>query len=360
MRFSEKDELLRRTRGGLDVFKHYLGSKIGPGKKFKNPFYNDTKASCNLYYGKTTERYFLVDFGDSTMRGDCFWFVSQWERLDYHNEFETILRVIDQELCLNLFHDGIRLETHANPETFVNVDDVHDEHNKNGIVPFHYVQNSWMTDSERHYWESYGIRQEILDAYHVKSLNSFSSTRTDGQSYEIRADGSPFFGYFFGESKGLKIYRPGHQQRFLYAGELPHPYVFGLEQLPSNGDIMYITGGEKDVLSLSSHGFNAICLNSETAKIPDDLLTSLRGRFNNIVILYDTDETGRREAAARVGEIERLGYNNVHRVTLPLKGTKEEKDISDFFRLGHNSMELSELTESVIYGGRELYVGIHR
>ena len=73
-----------------------------------------------------------------------------------------------------------------------------------------------------------------------------------------------------------------------------------------------------------------------------------------------TDETGKREAAARVGEIESLGYSNVHRVTLPLKGTKEEKDISDFFRLGHDSKELSKLTESVIYGGRELYSGIHR
>ena len=125
-------------------------------------------------------------------------------------------------------------------------------------------------------------------------------------------------------------------------------------------DVVAKLTAEKDVLSLSSHGFNAICLNSETAKVPDDLLTSLRGRFNNIVILYDTDETGRREAAARVCEIERLGYCNVHRVILPLKGTKEEKDISDFFRLGHNSKELSKLTESVIYGGRELYSGIHR
>ena len=191
MRFSEKDELLRRTKGGLDVFKHYLGSEIGPGKKFKNPFYNDTKASCNLYYGKKTDRYFLVDFGDSTMRGDCFWFVSQWEHLDYHEEFETILRIIDQELSLNLFHDDIRMETHAKPETFVDIA-VHDEHNKNGIVPFHFIQNSGMTDSERHYWESYGIKQEILEAYNVRSLSSFSSTRTDGQPYEIKSDGSPF------------------------------------------------------------------------------------------------------------------------------------------------------------------------
>ena len=56
-------------------------------------------------YGKTCVRYFLVDFGDSGERGDCFWFVSKWENLDYHNDFEEILRVIDRELCLNLFKD---------------------------------------------------------------------------------------------------------------------------------------------------------------------------------------------------------------------------------------------------------------
>ena len=101
----EKDDILRATDGGLKVFQHYLGDKVVAGVKFKNPFYTDTIASCNLYYGKTCGRYFLVNFGDSGERGDCFWFVAKWENLDYHNDFEEILRVIDNELCLNIFKD---------------------------------------------------------------------------------------------------------------------------------------------------------------------------------------------------------------------------------------------------------------
>lgn len=55
----QKEEILDKTNGGLKVFQHYLGSKVAPGVKFKNPFYTDTKASCNLYYGKNVIGIFL-------------------------------------------------------------------------------------------------------------------------------------------------------------------------------------------------------------------------------------------------------------------------------------------------------------
>ena len=180
--------------------------------------------------------------------------------------------------------------------------------------------------------------------YNVKSLAYFSSVKKDGTPYDIKADEKPFIGYFFGGGEGVKIYRPGHYHRFVYAGKLPHPYVFGLDQL-KNGKTLYVTGGEKDVLSLASHGFHTVSLNSETAKVPQGLLQSLSGRFERLVFLYDTDETGLREASSRVEETRDLGYKNVAQVKLPLAGTKEEKDISDFFRLGHNACELDELTE---------------
>ena len=147
----------------------------------------------------------------------------------------------------------------------------------------------------------------------------------------------------------MKIYRPGHFHRFVYAGKLPHPYVFGLNQLSEHGETLYFTGGEKDVLSLSSHGFHTISLNSETAKVPQGLLQSLSGRFERLVFLYDTDETGLKEANSRVEETRNLGYKNVAQVKLPLAGTKQEKDISDFFRLGHQASELQELTEQEFY-----------
>ena len=70
-------------------------------------------------------------------------------------------------------------------------------------------------------------------------------------------------------------------------------YCFGLEQLPAKGDTLFITGGEKDVLSLAAHGFHAICFNSETVTIPPTLVYRLTFRFKHIVLLFDMDKTGR-------------------------------------------------------------------
>jgi DNA primase len=58
--------------------------------------------------------------------------------------------------------------------------------------------------------------------------------------------------------------------------------------------MVFITGGEKDVLTLVSHGFSAVCFNSETAEISTDILDMLAMRFKHIFILYDMDDTGRK------------------------------------------------------------------
>jgi hypothetical protein len=89
----------------------------------------------------------------------------------------------------------------------------------------------------------------------------------------------------------VKIYRPFSEIRFLYGGLLPENYCFGLEQLPAKGDTLFITGGEKDVLSLVSHGFHVICFNSETSNIPQHIIKKLSYHFKHVVLLYDTDKT---------------------------------------------------------------------
>ena len=97
-------------------------------------------------------------------------------------------------------------------------------------------------------------------------------------------------------------------------------------------------------MSLAAHGFHAICLNSETAKLPDSLMQQLAGRFRTIVILYDMDATGQSESKKRVQEY--TGKYSVRRVLLPLSGEKSEKDISDFFRLGHTAEQLATILNS--------------
>ena len=70
-----------------------------------------------------------------------------------------------------------------------------------------------------------------------------------------------------------------------------------------SGDMLFITGGEKDVLSLYAHGFHAICFNSETAQIPENIIESLQFRFRHIILLYDTDETGKRESERQAEQL---------------------------------------------------------
>ena len=102
---------------------------------------------------------------------------------------------------------------------------------------------------------------------------------------------------------------------FLYGGSFGENYCFGLEQLPAKGDTLFITGGEKDVLSLAAHGFHVICFNSETVMIPSTLVYRLTFRFKHIVLLFDMDKTGR-ESSSRQERL--LGEFGVKRLSLPL------------------------------------------
>ena len=100
----------------------------------------------------------------------------------------------------------------------------------------------------------------------------------------------------------------------------------------SKGDLLFLTGGEKDVLTLAAHGFHAICFNSETSVIPAKTVRKLVYRFKHIVLLYDTDKTGLECSEKHRAQLSEYG---VKRLVLPLPGTKAEKDVTDYFKAGH-------------------------
>ena len=159
------------------------------------------------------------------------------------------------------------------------------------IPLFNPVQFKALSEDELAYWSSYGIGIDILNRYQVKAIQQLTGINKECKNYTIRySSQEPMYGYQ--GRKHLKIYRPFSKIRFLYTGTMPENYVFGFEQLAIRGDILFITGGEKDVMSLAAQSFNAICFNSETAHIPKNIVRGLSYRFKHIVLLYDVDETG--------------------------------------------------------------------
>lgn len=320
-----KEEILEKTSNGLNIFRHYIPCQWRVGRNFFNPLYEDKKASCNIYFDRKAGTYKLKDFGNDEYSGDCFYFVSKLKGLNCNNasDFLEILKMIDQDLSLGL------LENVETPVPFIPEPPI-SAIPENKSKPYSFLEQKF-TRNELEYWQQYGITTEMLKAYKVCSVKEFKSENNEGKSYSIVSSVlEPTFGYK--SKRYIKLYRPFSKIRFLYGGDIGEKYCFGLEQLPAKGDTVFITGGEKDVLSLASHGFHAICFNSETVRVPTEIIHKLTFRFKHIVLLYDMDKTGLESSAKHEKQ---LSEHGIKRLLLPLPGTKEEKDISDYFRLGN-------------------------
>lgn len=320
-----KDEILNRTTNGLSVFKHYITGQWRVGRNFLNPLYEDSKASCNVYFDRKTGVYKLKDFGNDEYSGDCFSFVGKLKGLNCNkaNDFVEILKTINNDLSL-----GISEHTEAQlPQIAKSTIPIPEKRSK----PYTF-QEQRFASIELDYWKQYDISSELLAQYKVCSVGEFKSENSEGKPYTINSSPEePIFGYK--NKRFIKLYRPFSKIRFLYGGEISDNYCFGLEQLPAKGDTVFITGGEKDVLSLAAKGFHAICFNSETVNIPVTIIHKLSFRFKHIILLYDMDKTGLESSSKHEKQL--AGYG-VKRLLLPLSGTKEEKDISDYFRLGNS------------------------
>jgi hypothetical protein len=331
-----KDELLRRTNNGLDVFKHYIPVQWKTGRNFLNPLYEDRKASCNVYFDRRNGIYRIKDFGNDSYSGDCFFFVGQLKGLDCSNgaDFVEILKTINRDMSLGL--DNSDYTTYVPQPAPQKSNPVISEPSKN--KPYDIIQQKF-TQKELDFWLRSGITPEILKLYRAVSLKEFRSENKDGKPFFYSSsENEPIFGYM--GKRYVKIYRPFSEVRFLYGGNIGENYCFGLEQLPTKGDTLFITGGEKDVMTLAAHGFHAICFNSETSTIPTGIIYKLTFRFKHIVLLYDADKTG---IDAAIRNEKALAEYGVKRLVLPLSGEKKNKDITDYFSKGNNRKEFRQL-----------------
>ena len=337
----DKEQILLLTQGGLNVFSHFLGFEVNLHRNFRSPFYDDRRASCHIFYDRKSSSYKFYDHGDTAYSGDCFWFVATMRGLNLKTDFPEVLKIIVQELGLYSLYGGEEYYRHAAP-TYKSpvISGPKTDITKNTEERSYSFEIQPFDDGLLNYWGHYGIHEDTLRRFRVRSLKRYESVSAEGKKFELYGSPTePMFAYI--GNGYVKIYRPHSPKiRFLYGGRMPATYCFGMEQIPAKGDMLFITGGEKDVLSLYAHGFNAICFNSETAQIPTSIIESLQLRFRHIILLYDADETGVREAHK---QSEHLAEYKVLNLSLPLSGTKSEKDISDFFALGNGAKELKEL-----------------
>ena len=331
---SLREQILQKTNGGLNVFTHYFGEQAGK-KVFLNVYRNDTRPSCKLK--KHSDRYYMLDYGDNDWSGDCFFVVAMIEQLNDKSDFMKVMAIINKELSLGL-DMSVSDDFHSR-----RIEDLPVVNTKSSstITRYSYKQHDF-DSQDLQWWGRYGITLDVLKRYQVFRLSYCSFYYDDGHPFNLYySDQYPLYGYMFQDRTdkklkvGMKIYRPGAQLRFLQMGFISKPYRFGHSQLPIQGDTLYIVGGEKDVMSMASRHLCAVCYNSETASIPSDDIIDFAKRFSRIVVLYDMDKTGIKSSQHLVDLFrEAYGIDNIFRGSLPLKGVKFDKDVSDYFAKG--------------------------
>lgn len=150
-------------------------------------------------------------------------------------------------------------------------------------------------DFEVDFWSKIVVDKQLLEEYDV-----FASKEAyiDNKLWRKSSKFDPLFVYLLNKDSkddyAMQFYRPlAETKANKFRDHNTDGKIFGLKQLPSNGETLIITKSCKDVLVLRSMGFWAICPFGEASyTYLINILPDLINRFNNVFIMYDPDTTG--------------------------------------------------------------------
>lgn len=262
------------------------------GKKFSSPLRDDPNPSLSFYNIGDYDNPYIIwnDFGLVGIRKDGIGFVMALYRISKNQAIMKIWNemILDQEVSLK-------------PPTI----------KRTVKVPYTFKYEE-ITKEKASYWSDRLITLDVLKKYNVKALNYMYKAN------RLVWEWGPLFLYMF-EDDSTQVYRPLEEDRF--RSQNISGVLGGYSQLSGADDTLIITSSYKDVMTLSSTGYEALCPFGEASyKTLSDYKTELDERFKNIYVLYDNDAAGRK--ATRF-VCNKLGWNPLY---LP---ESFEKDPSD-------------------------------
>jgi hypothetical protein len=327
--FIDVKKLLNQTDNGRGIYEMIVPDLQRDGdsryKNALNPFYGDTEPGLSVFKDeKGIWRHF--DHGDSSYSGNAIDIAGLHYKLDPKAQFAEILRRIAEDLKIE-------------PELLAKEED---------FIPEWWLDEKGM-ETAYGYFSNYGITKDVLKRFGVRGVRKYPSVDEHGKM-QWRCVSKDKIIIAYEEVNHTKLYIPGAEKKFKFqfVGLKPKDFIFGKGQILTNlrwtkntdrGPLI-ITGGEKDVLTITSMGYDAITLNSETASLPShvqDFLTL----YDKVVVLYDIDETGKKQASKLAAE------HNFSVCTLPQELLqKGGKDVSDYIKLGMSKDDLRSLIEN--------------
>jgi hypothetical protein len=318
-----KELILELTEGGLRFFMYVFKDLEIMGDRSKNtlnPYYDDKKPGVSVY--KKGDKWYYKDHGNPEFSGDMFSLAAYHFDKCQEEEFPEIL-----EALYEIDYDKYVYGGDNFPPTKLSFELFRRE-------------NDSFKKSETEYFAQYGITKRILREYNVLPIDGYIATGKNGNDYTYRRkNGKMLFAY--SSEWFSKIYSP-NPKFFRYVGNKPKDYIFGFEQIEDE-KFIFITGGEKDVLTLRGLGYGAVCFNSETAHLPKGFIEYLKDIETYPISLLDSDETGIKQAELL------LQKHKIPRLIIPDEFIElGGKDISDYVKLGLSEDQFEECVDLAI------------
>ena len=308
---------LYNVLGQERIMSFYFNDTIVLNKKYVNPFRNDKTPGCFFKWSPKGNLYF-VDYATKKIYYNCI----DVACLNTGYGYPDILYKIESDFRLkNLkLEDKQKLELEA--KSFV-VPEVKPASIKVKLTRFN--------RKDLAYWKQFNIDETILNFYNVRKVDKAWIAEN---LWYVNNEMDPCYRYK--EKDKFKLYRPFADKKLKFRTNFFGGLLEGYTQLPHRGDLLIITKGLKDVMTLHSIGINAVAVRSENTPVSENAYNLLKERFNKIYVWFDADSAGK-SGCEKINEL----YN------IPIINHDESygKDPSDIVKY-HGKETLIELIKS--------------
>jgi hypothetical protein len=253
---------------------YYLNLSIVLGKRYINPFRDDSNPGCFFKWTRQGNLYF-VDYATEKV---------------YYNSIDIAMLITGYKYPDILY----KIESDFNLSS-LNLSDKErlKAETKNTVIPevnpaVIKVKLTKFTAQDIQYWNQFGINTSILKFYNIRRIEK---AWINNELWYVNNEDDPCYRYK--EKDKFKLYRPLTRKKQLkFRTNFFGGILEGYTQLPHKGQLLIITKGLKDVMTLHALGYNAVAVRSENTPMSDNAYELLKSRFEKLVLWFDPDEAG--------------------------------------------------------------------
>jgi len=309
----------------ISLFRRYCSNFKKEGVKFKAEFRSkDPKPSATIT--SYQNRLWYKDFGDPDQEKsyNIYHFVMR----KFNLNFIDCLRKINEDCNLGL---GYNLNNSGIAPVKYEVKKVLLEDNQPDIISELKVRKIQLTKKHLDFWIQYDISKwdvlALLKLFKVDPISHFwlNTAKVNNRMFVVNSIG---FNYDYFWHLGVlirKVYLPRKNGSQFYTN-CNTLVTQGYDQLPSTGDLVFVTSSMKDIIILRSIGLYAVAPSNENVFIPEHIFRDLKKRFKNVVIFYDNDFLKEKNW----GEMFAQKHSKKYDIPYIMLPNNTEKDPSDF------------------------------